>query len=369
MGLQCRTIPVFAWEFDTIPDEAWDEDERNNWRMVLAATGSAITHSSFSVAAVRRSMGPDYPIWSIPAPVYDSHAQFARQARGYQPQTDITLSGMVIDSAQVDLDLFSLRRAFADGIESLRALSRYLDDAKPSATLRVTGVVYTVVFNPIDGRKNFNDLLGGFLWAFRDVEDATLILKITHFDPVRGLLPVLGDLAKHGTFRCRVLLIHGMLPDNQYRDLLRLTSYAVNVSTNEGQCLPLMEFMSAGRPAVAPRHTAMLDYISERNSFVVRSSERLSTWPHDPREAMRSMRHVVSVADVVRAYRESYHVAKHEPDRYAAMSLAATLALRDFCSVAVVEQRLSEVLGVPPLSTQSLPHEDAGGQSSDPAFA
>jgi len=63
-----------------------------------------------------------------------------------------------------------------------------------------------------------------------------LILKITYFDAVRGLLPVLSDLAKFGQYRCRVVLIHGMLPDEEYRALVRVTSYAVNASTNEGQC-------------------------------------------------------------------------------------------------------------------------------------
>jgi hypothetical protein len=232
LGLQCRTIPVFAWEFDTIPDDPWDDEPRNDWRVVLNATGSAITHSSFSVNAVRRAMGADYPIWSIPAPVYDANAAYAAEARPYQPETLLRLTGIVIDSAQVDLGVFSLHRSYSDGLDSLRALSRFLTEEKITTTLRVAGVVYTVVFNPIDGRKNFNDLLGGFLWAFREVEDATLILKITHFDPVRGMLPVLADLAKHGRFRCRVLLVHGMLPDDEYRDLMRLTTYAVNVSTN-----------------------------------------------------------------------------------------------------------------------------------------
>jgi glycosyltransferase involved in cell wall biosynthesis len=344
LGLSCRTVPVFAWEFDTIPDEPFDEEPRNDWRAVLRATGSAITHSRFSVAAVRRAMGPDYPVWSIPAPLYAANAPYAAEARAYQPPTILHLTGIVIDSAQVDLSVFSLHRSYSDGLESLRALSRFLAEEKLRTALRVTGVVYTVVFNPIDGRKNFNDLLGGFLWAFRDVEDATLILKITHFDPVRGMLPVLADLAKHGIFRCRVLLIHGMLPDDEYRDLMRLTTYAVNVSTNEGQCLPLMEFMSAGRPAVAPLHSSMLDYITDENAFIVRSTERLAVWPHDPREGYRTKRYMVSVADLIRAYRESYNVAKFDPQRYAAMSRAATASLCDFCGDAVVEQRLGEVL-------------------------
>jgi glycosyltransferase involved in cell wall biosynthesis len=346
LGLSCRTIPVFAWEFDTMPSGAGDEDTRHDWRHVLAETGSAITHSSFSVATVRATMGRDYPIWSIPAPVFDANATFAEDARPYQPQTNLALSGLVIDSDQVDLDLFSVSRSYVDGIEALRGLARFLSGAQTQTVLRVSGVVYTAVFNPIDGRKNFNDLLGGFLWAFRDVEDATLILKVTHADPVRGLLPVLSDLAKHGTYRCRVLLIHGMLPDAEYRALMRMTSYAVNVSSNEGQCLPLMEFMSAGRPSIAPAHTAMLDYVSAANSFIVRHTDRPAAWPHDSRQAFRTTRHALDVADLVRVYRESYAVAKSDPGRYAAMSRAATVALHDFCSTAIVEQRLAEVLAL-----------------------
>jgi glycosyltransferase involved in cell wall biosynthesis len=346
LGLPCRTIPVFAWEFDTIPDEAWGDDPRNDWRAVLAETGSAITHSDFSVAAIRRAMGQDYPAWSVPAPVYDANAMFAREAQPSQRVTTLSFSGLVIDSRLVDLELFSMSRSYSDGLEALRGLARYLREASPRTSVTLGGVVYTAVFNPIDGRKNFNDLLGGFLWAFRDVEDATLILKITHFDPVRGMMPVLADLAKHGRYKCRVLLLHGMLPDAEYRDLVRLTSYAVNASTNEGQCLPLMEFMSAGRPAISPAHTAMLNYIGPDNSFVVRHSDRLAVWPHDPRQTYRSRRHMVSVGALIAAYRESYAVAKHHPARYAAMSAAANAALKNFCSVDIAAQRLAEVLGV-----------------------
>jgi glycosyltransferase involved in cell wall biosynthesis len=346
LSLKCRTIPVFAWEFDTIPDESWGDEPRNDWRFVLSDTGSAITHSSFSVAAVRRTMGQDYRVWSIPAPVYDANAPFARDARGYQDETLLRLSGLVIDSRLVDLDVFSMSRAYVDGLEALRGLSRYLTEAAPKTSVMVGGVVYTAVFNPVDGRKNFNDLLGGFLWAFRDIEDATLILKITHSDPVRGLLPVLADLSKHGRYRCRVLLLYGMLSDTDYRDLVRITSYAVNASTNEGQCLPLMEFMSAGRPAVAPDHTAMLDYVCPANSFVVRHSARLAVWPHDQRQAYRAHRHIVSVPALIDAYRQSYAVAKHDPARYGAMSAAATAALRRFCSIDIAAGRIAEVLGV-----------------------
>jgi len=105
-------------------------------------------------------MGADYPVWTIPAPVYDANAPFSVEARPYQPATDLAFSAMVIDSGQVDLELFSVQRAYTDGIEALRALAGMLANTRPRTVVRVAGVVYTVVFNPIDGRKNFNDILG-----------------------------------------------------------------------------------------------------------------------------------------------------------------------------------------------------------------
>jgi hypothetical protein len=56
---------------------------------------------------------------------------------------------------------------------------------------------------------------------------------------------------------------------------------------------------------------------------------------------------MVSVADLIRAYRESYRVAKQDPGRYAAMSRAATASLHDFCATPIVEQRLAQLLRAP----------------------
>ena len=70
----CPVVPVFAWEFDTIPDEEFGGDSRSNWAQVLSGAGMAITHSEFAVASVRRSLGEDFPIWSLPAPSWDGFA-------------------------------------------------------------------------------------------------------------------------------------------------------------------------------------------------------------------------------------------------------------------------------------------------------
>src|SRR6185312_11177177 len=70
-NLRCPTVPVFAWEFDTIPDEVWSADPRDDWRFALSRTGCAITHSEYSARAIKFAMGPRFPVISIPAPLWD----------------------------------------------------------------------------------------------------------------------------------------------------------------------------------------------------------------------------------------------------------------------------------------------------------
>ena len=86
-----------------------------------------------------------------------------------------------------------------------------------------------------------------------------------------------------------------------------------------------MEFMAAGRPAVAPRHTAMAEYVTPDDAFVVSDHLRPAFWPHDPRQAHTCMRHQVEFDSLVRAYRESFAVARDAPERYGRMSRAEVI--------------------------------------------
>jgi hypothetical protein len=105
-----------------------------------------------------------------------------------------------------------------------------------------------------------------------------------------------------------------------------------------------MEYMSAGVPAVACRHTSMNDYVNDACAFVVESSLEPGAWPHDQRQALRTMRQRIHYQSLVNAYRNSYHVAKYEPDVYAAMSNAAARSLERYCSMRVVRPRLERFL-------------------------
>src|SRR3954471_5236654 len=52
LALECPTVPVIAWGFSTIPDGAWDDDERHDWRFVLGRIGRAITLSRYSAEVI-----------------------------------------------------------------------------------------------------------------------------------------------------------------------------------------------------------------------------------------------------------------------------------------------------------------------------
>lgn len=341
----CPTVPVFAWEYDVLPNEPLNGDPREDWTHVLSGVGMAITHCRSAAASIQSAMGEAFPVWVIPAPVFDAFKSRRGVPAGRRAPFQLSLEGgFALDAGAVDLSTFRPERPRAEGVHALRVLDRMASEAA-RATQRLTleGVIYSTVLNPYDGRKNWRDLVGAFVWAFRATPDAVLLIKLTRFDVEDGLMPVLQHLSTLGDFACRIVLVHGLLSNEAYSGLIDAASYAVNASYGEGQCLPLMEYMSAGRPAIAPAHTAMLDYVSSQNAFVVASQPELTHWPHDQRKAKRCLHHKVSFADLVRQFRESHRVAGEDPERYARMSAAAVEAMRAFCSDEVAEQRLAEV--------------------------
>jgi glycosyltransferase involved in cell wall biosynthesis len=400
-GLRCPTIPVFAWEFTTIPCESFGGDERDDWRVTFAAYGRAITLSRETARLVRDAMGQDFPVFAIPAPNYDRFALIEPAARPRGPR-EINLRGHVFDTAGDGRFLVSRpaparqppRRRFAretlsftvqagvrwyrDSLRSLlpppvkagvsfagrtlyRVYSRAMTLAPkspvsraeppappplPLAAARVTvsGVVYTAVLSPLDGRKNWTDLVSGFVWALRDRPDATLIVKMPRRDASGFQEQFDGWLTQLAPFQCRVVAIYGFLEDAEYDALIEATDYYVNSSSAEGLCLPLLEFLSAGRPALAPAHSAMADYITPCNAYVLGSTLEHNVWPHDPRELYRTMRHRLNWRSLADAYEQSFARATALTNEYDAMARRAKASMAEFCAAEIVRAQLAAAL-------------------------
>jgi glycosyltransferase involved in cell wall biosynthesis len=340
LSLACPTVPVFAWEFDTIPNETWFCEPEQDWRLALNKLGRAIVHSSHTVDAVRAEMGTDFPIASIPAPVWDRFApRYRKSQRGFSPAgVTIPVTGKVIDT---------------------RGAGTVASAITGRTDVVLDGVVYLSIFNPQDGRKNLPDMVGGFCEAFREIEDATLVLKLTHRNLGTALSSLKKRLKKLMPFKCRIVVLAGYLNSGAYEKLVSAASYAVNVSRGEGQCLPLMELMACGKPAIAPKHTGMADYIDEDNAFLVGSSAELTGWPQDPRGAYRTFSRRIDSETVVNAYRDSYRIAKNEPEHYARMGSNAHEALRRHCARDVTVDRIMSFLAQP--ASPEKPNTGFGG--------
>lgn len=206
--------------------------------------------------------------------------------------------------------------------------------------MRLGGIVYTSVLNPADGRKNWLDIITAYCWAFRDNPDVTLVLKMIKGDSQSYRHELFITLAQLAPFKCRIVTLDGYLEDEDYAGLIEATTYYVNASNTEGLCLPLMEFMALGKPAIAPRHTAMADYIDPSAAFIVESSPEHNVWPNDPRQRFTTMRERIHWGTLVTAYEDSYRVALEDPARYRAMGDRAADIIRDYSCDAVVKEQL-----------------------------
>ena len=335
-GLRCPWVPVFAWEYDRIPNETWSSDARHNWPTVFAKSRGAITHSRFAQSATMRAMGQEFACTSLPAPVWD-RCQFTQEGpiAAIKQAWTLSVEGVVLDSNSLDL---------SPGVSIHPAAL----ESSP-AQIALSGVIYTSVFCPIDGRKNWHDLLSAFVYAFRDQADATLLMKLVHHDKKKASAMVLQEMQKLHPFCCRVVSVCGYLDDTNYTQLVKGSSFTVNSSHGEGQCLPLMEFMSAGKPAISPNHTAMAEYVTPDNSFVVKSSQEWTHWPHDSRSLLRCHRYRIDWESLRDAYLASWQVAHSDAARYSAMSANAVAALEKYCSkvtVAADLQRFLKAIGL-----------------------
>jgi len=203
-------------------------------------------------------------------------------------------------------------------------------------------ILYTTILNPNDGRKNWEDIVTAFVYAFRDKPHTTLLVKITNHDLAMFFEDIFTFFMELHPFQCRLVFIHGYLEREAYEQLLLHSHYIVNASRGEGQCLPLMEFMSSGVPAIAPRNTAMADYIDGDNAFLVESSPELTYWPHDPRQVFRTYWHRINWETLRDAYRDSERVYTSQPDRYRQMSAAAIASLEKYCSLDTASRRLGD---------------------------
>jgi glycosyltransferase involved in cell wall biosynthesis len=376
-------IIVPAWEFPDIPQFNLGGDPRHNWSRLADEATLLITHTDFSRDAFVRA-GVRTPVHVVPVPIaadYFSTPDWKPGERGFLnrpchvfPRAESPSAGRswrltaglrqrLRERLREIYRLFTrpfpvsfevsvkrcIRAAEAAYAEARRILAEAHVSAfcPPSPGLELNGVVYTTILNPLDGRKNWEDLLSGFLVALGDCDDAMLVVKliVSPDKEATGLNELFAYYRQLGLkHRCKLAFVTAYLSEAELMGLTRASTYYVNTSRAEGSCLPLQNFMAAGRPAIAPPHTGMADSLDASCGFVVASHPEPTCWPQDPAPSAVTTWHRLVWQSLHAQFRTSYEVARRDQGRYRAVSGAARARMADLASAERVWPRLVRAL-------------------------
>jgi len=354
------------WDFPDLPAVALGGDPRNNWAAIANELDLILTSSEFTRDAFIRS-GVRTPVCVVPVPIRSAYFEVPR----FNPDQRVVIDCKcyVLKPAQPRMSrrspakevyrrflaprlsrrsadtLGAAAHAFATVRGEWREAAAVEEDVRES--LDLTGVVYTTVLNPFDQRKNWPDLLTAYLLALADCDDATLVIKVA-VPPDRAAAGVNRIVSFYRRLdlahACRLVLVSEYLSDAQMAELARGTTYYLNSSRAEGACLPLQDFLAAGRPAIAPRHSAIADYFSADAGFVVESHPEPTSWPQDPQGRCTTTWHRLVWPSLRDAIRESYAVAKSNRVRYEALAANARASMMERCASEAVWPRLESAL-------------------------
>jgi glycosyltransferase involved in cell wall biosynthesis len=371
------------WEFPDVPAEAFDGNPQNNWVATANRCDLVLVCGPFTANALQRA-GIRTPIHMVPVPAARAHFQLPPWSA--ETTTRIACSAYVFPNAAVPPEqrwdapdtrespenravrpsltrtlLGRLRQTYRQMFKPLVppiVHQRLRDRVRPVSLdpwqsylrgsrreeLELSGIVYTSIFSPQDGRKNRDDLLSGFLAALRDCSDATLVVKLAAAD----MLWIDTTLNYYRTaglaHRCKVVFITDYLSDEQMLALARASTYYLTTTRAEGCCLPLLDFLAAGRPGVAPCHTAISDYFSPEMGFIMASAPERAIWPQDKRVRFKTMWNRLVWPSVVEQIRNSYQAVRNDRSVYAAMAAAARARVSQWAEPEAVWPRLRAAL-------------------------
>jgi hypothetical protein len=382
----CKSAPnvvIPAWEFPDVPDHEFDNNPKNNWVAMANKTDLVLVGGQFTVESMRRG-GVTSPIQIVQVPTpdayfqispWDYHKQTTVNCRAYWPRAQ---DSELADELETRKTCFKLAKRSM--VQSTRAIykailgpARYqamsdrmklrrterrrkragLGNCSPdvlmlnypsTSELQLSGVVYTSIFNPDDGRKNWSDLITAFLTAVGDCEDATLVLKLITRRR-EGAEQVIRFYQECDIpHRCKVAFVVDYLSDETLHQLASASTYYLQTTRAEGNCLPLMNYLAAGRPGISPAHSAMGDYFDKDCGWVIDSYQEPASWPHDSRLRYKTTWGRLNWASCRDSIRDSYDFAIGQQEQYRSLSRRCRNHMQQWASCDAVGTRINAAL-------------------------
>lgn len=167
--------------------------------------------------------------------------------------------------------------------------------------------IFCAILNPFDERKNLIDLILAFSYFSRTQPNAILILKFIVDQKTFSFEYIINSIRKLvDPYRCndlihRTYVTWDVLSDNDLAKLLQVSDFYVAPSLGEGLGLPILEGMSHGAIPIAPRHSALADYIDETSAIVLPSTPMI--WRNESNPQATDMRLINQILfwDIVKA--------------------------------------------------------------------
>ena len=330
-------IVMPMWEFPDVPAEAWHGNRQYDWPATANRADLTLASGPFTRGALVRG-GVTRPVRVVPVPVPQAYFSLPPWAPAGIERIDCPAYqfGPTEDHGSPPPAPVPGRRAasalgamllgrqgydrLARGIK--RLLRRRVLPYPLSGSIELRGVVYCSIFNPNDARKNWQGLIAAFLAALGHRDDATLVLKLAT-DDIGCVGHVIHTYRSLGPHRCRVAFICDYLSEETLLSLCRATAFYAHSTRAEGSCLPLMNHMAAGRPAISPAHSALGDYFDSQTGLVVHSEQEPAAWPHDREFRPRTTWARIDIDSLCRAFADSHALALNRPEEYAAMGARA----------------------------------------------
>ena len=220
-------------------------------------------------------------------------------------------------------------------VRSLRAPRQAAPATLKPDRLDLSGIVFTSIFNPFDGRKNWGDIMSAAINALADKPYATVVLKlVVPAEHVHAAIQTIQNCygGMNLQHQCRVAVIPVFLSEQQLHDLTQASAFYINASRAEGACLPLQDFLASGRPAVATDRTAMADYFDEEIGFAVKTSDEPTFWPHDPEKRITTSWGRIDWSTLRDGIAKAYELAKKNDGEYQRMAAAGRARMEDYAS-------------------------------------
>ncbi len=301
---------------------------------------AGIAHCVSSVETISNLTNHKVPMAQIPPPIWDSYNKSQEQPTLEDVSSNtISTNGNILDTTIRKLKPKSVyyKTPIKRKIEAIRTLykikhlPKYLKKylyQKGSihffpTKLELQGVVFTAVIRPSNSFKDWKKLIVDFIEVFKNKEDAILIIKMVgqvNEQIKESCIPLL----RQKSIKCRIIIIFEHLPESNYKQLVRSTSFILNISSSKTVGNSLLEFMSAGKPAISPNYSE-LHMLSTENTIYAQKTNQDNYSLNE-------------------AFVQAYEMKKHNRALYLSMAKAANDSMKNYCSSEIIETKFFQFL-------------------------